>query len=44
MTGEYETRHFDETLFNNDDEAANLAASDHRPVCITLYISEQDDD
>ena len=43
-TGEWETYNFDEELFDNDDVAANLAVSDHRPVWISLYASEDDDD
>ena len=43
-TGEYGTVLFDEELFGNDDEAANRACSDHRPVWITLYITGEDDD
>lgn len=42
-TGEYSTGLFDETLFDNDADA-NLAASDHRPVWIRLYVPETDDD
>jgi endonuclease/exonuclease/phosphatase family metal-dependent hydrolase len=43
-TGEYFTYAFDEVLFGNDDADARLAASDHRPVWITLFIPDQDDD
>lgn len=43
-TGEYHTHHFDEILFGNDDDEARRAASDHRPVWITLYVPEADDD
>lgn len=43
-TGEWETVRFDEELFGNDDRAARLAGSDHRPVWITLAKSETDDD
>ena len=43
-TGEYDTYAFDVEVFNNDDAAAKLAVSDHRPVWITLYVTEQDDD
>lgn len=42
-TGE-DVFHFDEAFFGNDDAAAQLALSDHRPVWITLVIPEQDDD
>jgi endonuclease/exonuclease/phosphatase family metal-dependent hydrolase len=34
---------FDETDFNNDDDAANLAVSDHRPVW-ALFRTDTDDD
>lgn len=35
---------FDETDFGNDDEAANLAVSDHRPVWAEFYTDRADDD
>ena len=35
---------FDETEFGNDDEAANLAVSDHRPVWAELHTDKADDD
>ncbi len=35
---------FDETLFNNDDTAASLAVSDHRPVVAQFAVSIADDD
>lgn len=34
---------FDETDFGNDDKAANLAVSDHRPVWAVFSISADDD-
>jgi len=34
---------FDETDFGNDDEAANLAVSDHRPVWAEFFIDIDDD-
>ena len=34
---------FDETDFGNDDKAANLAISDHRPVWAVFSISRDDD-
>ena len=34
---------FDETDFGNDDEAANLAVSDHRPVWAVFSITRDDD-
>jgi endonuclease/exonuclease/phosphatase family metal-dependent hydrolase len=43
-TGEFETSEFDEIFFDNDDDAARLAVSDHRPVWITLFVPEEDDD
>lgn len=35
---------FDETDFNNDDDVASLAVSDHRPVWGLFRISDPDDD
>ena len=35
---------FDETHFGNDDRAASLAVSDHRPVWGVFIISQPDDD
>ena len=35
---------FDETDFGNDDGAANLAVSDHRPVWAVFSINRDDDD
>ena len=43
-TGEYDTLAFDEVFFDNDDHAAKLAVSDHRPVWITLFVPDSDDD
>ena len=34
---------FDETDFGNDDKAANLAVSDHRPVWAVFSIETDDD-
>lgn len=35
---------FDETDFGNNDKAANLAVSDHRPVWAVFSITQDDDD
>ena len=35
---------FDETDFGNDDKAANLAVSDHRPVWAVFSTTQDDDD
>jgi len=35
---------FDETMFANNDEAASLAVSDHRPVAISFRTDGDDDD
>ena len=35
---------FDEDIFGNDDDAASLAVSDHRPVSITFTTDGVDDD
>ena len=35
---------FDETDFGNNDKAANLAVSDHRPVWAIFSITQEDDD
>jgi hypothetical protein len=47
-TAEYKEFHevfkFDEITFNNDDDAASLAVSDHRPVSIILSTNLPDDD
>ena len=32
---------FDEIDFGNDDKAANLAVSDHRPVWVVFRINEK---
>ncbi|MHC4252667.1 MAG: endonuclease/exonuclease/phosphatase family protein [Planctomycetota bacterium] len=46
-TTEYTGTHgvvlFDETVFDNDDDAAKLAGSDHRPVWIELGVTTDDD-
>ncbi len=33
---------FDETDFHNDDEAASLAVSDHRPIWASFYVDKED--
>jgi len=47
-TSEYqellEVYKFDEVEFNNDDKAASLAVSDHRPVAVIFNTDSQDDD
>ncbi len=35
---------FDETDFGNNDQAANLAVSDHRPVWAVFSVTQDDDD
>ena len=35
---------FDETDFGNNDKAANLAVSDHRPVWAVFSVTQEDDD
>ncbi len=35
---------FDEVDFDNDDSAASLAVSDHRPVWAAFYVDKEDDD
>ena len=42
-TGEHGIQRFDETQFNNDDDAANLAVSDHRPVWASFFTDVDDD-
>ena len=42
-TGRHGIDRFDETDFGNDDRAANLAVSDHRPVW-AVFSTTQDDD
>lgn len=42
-TGNSGIDRFDETDFGNDDEAASLAASDHRPVWAEFRIDSDDD-
>ena len=41
--GRYGIDRFDETDFGNDDKAANLAVSDHRPVWAVFSITQDDD-
>jgi len=47
-TSEYqeilEIYRFDELVFNNDDDAASLAVSDHRPVSVIFRTDLPDDD
>ena len=43
-TGEYDVLDFDVTDFDDDDDAAKLAVSDHRPVLISLALPGEDDD
>ena len=43
-TGTHGVRMFDEQLFGNDDKAASLAVSDHRPVWAEFWILGPDDD
>ena len=42
--GKYGIDRFDETDFGNDDKAANLAVSDHRPVWAIFGTNLEDDD
>ena len=42
-TGEIGVDRFDETVFGNDDKAASLAVSDHRPVWATFRTDRDDD-
>ena len=42
-TGESGIEYFDEVVFNNDDKAASLAVSDHRPIWIELFTDFDDD-
>jgi endonuclease/exonuclease/phosphatase family metal-dependent hydrolase len=35
---------FDEAVFSNDDDAASLAVSDHRPIWVTFSTGQPDDD
>jgi endonuclease/exonuclease/phosphatase family metal-dependent hydrolase len=44
LTGAWRTLAFDETIFGNDDVAASLACSDHRPVSVTLRVPATGDD
>jgi endonuclease/exonuclease/phosphatase family metal-dependent hydrolase len=41
--GTYELIKFDETMFSNDDSAASLAVSDHRPLVVDFSFSVDDD-
>ncbi len=43
-TGAAGIDHFDEAVFGDDDHAALLAVSDHRPIWVTLEIGSDDDD
>jgi len=43
-TGDKGIDRFDETDFGDDDGAASLAVSDHRPVWAAFYIDKEDDD
>lgn len=43
-SGGMQVHRFDEELFADDDAAASLACSDHRPVSIRLRLSGGDDD
>lgn len=42
--GSFKIHKFDELLFDNDDSAANLACSDHRPISIRLEFETPDED
>lgn len=42
--GTFDIVEFDETLFANDDDAANRACSDHRPVVIRVRSAAGDDE
>jgi len=44
LAGLYEIYAFDEFVFRNDDDAASLAVSDHRPVAALFRISPLADD
>jgi len=43
FTGRKEINYFDETMFANDDDIANLMVSDHRPVWAEFKTNEDDD-
>ena len=43
-TGDYGMDDFDVTVFGNDDRAASLAVSDHRPIWARFRIDLPDDD
>jgi endonuclease/exonuclease/phosphatase family metal-dependent hydrolase len=42
-SGDSGVEHFDEAVFGNDDDAASLALSDHRPIWVT-FLTDRDDD
>ena len=44
LLGTYQVFRFDEVLFGNDDRAASLAVSDHRPVSVAFSTAGPDDD
>ena len=41
--GRFGIDRFDQRVFDNDDEAASLAVSDHRPVWAVFETTEDDD-
>lgn len=43
-TGRYGVDRFDQTVYGDDDEAATMAVSDHRPVWARFATSREDDD
>ena len=43
-TGQNGVDDFDVTVFDNDDKAASLAVSDHRPIWATFRTDGVDDD
>ena len=43
-SGRYGIDRFDQRVFGNDDDAASLAVSDHRPVWAVFEIGIGDDD
>lgn len=42
--GTFTVHRFDEALFGDDDTAASLACSDHRPISVPLRVPGGDDD
>jgi endonuclease/exonuclease/phosphatase family metal-dependent hydrolase len=42
-TGESGIDRFDEAVFGDDDDAASLAVSDHRPIWVTFHTGRDDD-